>query len=259
MNTFDFSRSFVTFRVDTLKKLPQTASHKPPFTLNNARVQLECRCEITEKKTGRSEEFVLGHHGKTERVGVEKDIWLKPNAEYSHIFSLQNFNVLKTYDHIGVTVNRFSSEKAIQGDRYGGDPFDAYDDVKIDLCSCQGKVLEYNQQIVEAILNNVRMSARTTIEDECYLVVIDYPVKSINANERDNIYQTDTGPILLPDFSCEPGKWIDGLELAFSAFNSSDWIEFIVRTPTPVNGEISVYHYSNPVRFSSRNQIICLD
>ena len=34
MNTFDFHRSFFTFRIDTLVKQPLTVTHKPPFSLN---------------------------------------------------------------------------------------------------------------------------------------------------------------------------------------------------------------------------------
>ncbi len=38
MPTIDFSRSFLTFRIDTLKKPPQTVSQQPPYSLNNARI-----------------------------------------------------------------------------------------------------------------------------------------------------------------------------------------------------------------------------
>ena len=58
-------------------------------------------------------------------------------------------------------------------------------------------------------------------------------MKTINANERDWIYQTDTGPHLLPDLSrARPTICCGGMRLAFSAFNVPDWIEFIVRVPT---------------------------
>ena len=40
MNTFDFNRSFFTFRIDTLGKQPLTVTHKPPFNLNNARIPI---------------------------------------------------------------------------------------------------------------------------------------------------------------------------------------------------------------------------
>ena len=51
MNTFDFNRSFFTFRIDTLVKPPLAVTHKPPFSLNNARIPIECRCVVTEKAT----------------------------------------------------------------------------------------------------------------------------------------------------------------------------------------------------------------
>ena len=48
------------------------------------------------------------------------------------------------------------------------------------------------------------------------------------------------------------------MELAFVAFNTSSWVEFIVRVPTPLTDEISVHHYSESVRLDSLNQIIAL-
>jgi len=45
------------------------------------------------------------------------------------------------------------------------------------------------------------------------------------------------------------------MELAFEAFNSPDWVEFIVRVPTPVVDGINVHHYSKSVRMNSKNEI----
>ena len=50
MQVVDFSRSFSTFRIDTLQRPPVTVSHRPPFTLNNARIQIECVCLINDKQ-----------------------------------------------------------------------------------------------------------------------------------------------------------------------------------------------------------------
>ena len=58
METTDFARSFITFRIDTLKKPPLTVSHKPPFPLNNARIQVDCRLEVVEKPSGRRQLFL---------------------------------------------------------------------------------------------------------------------------------------------------------------------------------------------------------
>ena len=79
----DFSRSFLTFRLDFEKKAPATVSHRPPYSLNNARIQIECRCRLTDKRTGEMQTFVLGASCKTERVGVDHDIWTEPNADFA--------------------------------------------------------------------------------------------------------------------------------------------------------------------------------
>ena len=258
METIDFSRSFLTFRIDTLKKPPETVSHKPPFTLNNARIQIECHCEISDRRTGDAQAFVLGASCKTERVGVERDIWTEPNADFVPILSLDRFMNLKTFDRADKGVMFYPPSRGVQPERQTGSVAEAFDKIRIDLWRCQGEVLASAEQIVEAALENHPLVARTVIEDDRYVAVLDYPVKTINANERDNIYQTDTGPVLLPDLAREPEDLIAGLDLAFAAFNSPDWTEFIVRVPTPVAEEINVYHYSRPVRFDAKNQIIRL-
>ena len=256
MNTFDFNRSFFTFRIDTLVKQPLTVTHKPPFSLNNARIPIECRCVVTEKATDQAQSFVLGASCKTERVGVESDIWLEPNADFCPIFSDDRYLSLKTYSQVGTTMDLFPPGSGSQSDRQTGLIDDTYDSVKIDMTECDGTPLDSAQEIVEAVLANQNLVARTELENDRYHALIEHPVKTINANERDWIYQTDTGPVLFPDLSVEPGEMLTSLELAYSAFNCPDWIEFIVRRVTPTTSDVSVYHYSDAVRCDSRNQML---
>ena len=259
MNTFDFHRSFFTFRIDTLVKQPLTVTHKPPFSLNNARIPIECRCVVTEKATDQSQAFVLGASCKTERVGVEGDIWLEPNADFCPIFSDDRYLSLKTYSQVGTTMDLFPPGSGSQSDRQTGLIDDTYDSVKIDMTECEGTPLDSAQEIVEAVLANQNLVARTELENDRYHALIEHPVKTINANERDWIYQTDTGPVLFPDLSVEPDAMLTSLELAYSAFNCPDWIEFIVRRVTPTTSDVSVYHYSDAVRCDSRNQMLRID
>ena len=259
MNTFDFHRSFFTFRIDTLVKQPLTVTHKPPFSLNNARIPIECRCVVTEKATDQSQAFVLGASCKTERVGVEGDIWLEPNADFCPIFSDDRYLSLKTYSQVGTTMELFPPGSGSQSDRQTGLIDETYDSVKIDMTECEGTPLDSTQEIVEAVLANQNLVARTELENDRYHALIEHPVKTINANERDWIYQTDTGPVLFPDLSVEPDAMLTSLELAYSAFNCPDWIEFIVRRVTPTTSDVSVYHYSDAVRCDSRNQMLRID
>ncbi len=257
MKMIDFSRSFLTFRIDTAKKPPQTASHKPPYSLNNARIQIECRCGVTEKQTGRTQTFVLGASCKTERVGVDRDIWTEPNSDFAPIFSDDGFMHLKTYARAGVEVDSYPPGSGKQSDRQSGKIADMFDDVRIDIVEQDAAILSSPDEIVNATLANQRLVARTKIESERYTSILEYPVKTMNANERDMVYQTDTGPILLPNFDCEPDELLNRLELAFSAFNCPHWIEMIVRVPTELSAGVSVYHYSQSMRFDAINEILC--
>jgi hypothetical protein len=259
MQVVDFQRSFLTLRIDTEKKPPQSLSHKPPYSLNNARIQIECRCQVLDTQAGTSETFVLGANCKTEQVGVPRDVWLEPNADFVPIVSSRAFLFLKTYAQVGMDVARYPLGTGRQSDRQYGLVADALDSLRIDVVERPGEPLETPEAIVQAILGNRTLVARTEITSGRYRAVIDYPVRTINGNERDWIYQTDTGPLLLPDFDSRPDEVLQRMELAFSAFNGPDWIEMIVRVPTPVVEGVSVYHYTRTARFDARNQLFALD
>ncbi len=86
------------------------------------------------------------------------------------------------------------------------------------------------------------------LQTDRYDVEIEYPAKTINANERDIVYQTDTGPILWPDLDREPADLLEGLELAFTAANAPDWAQIIVRRRTEIADGVEVYHYADSIR-----------
>lgn len=257
MQTLDYSRSTLTFRIDTLIKPPITASHKPPFSLNNARIVLESTCWITDARTGRTHRFVHGASCKTEKVGVERDIWLRPNADFVPIASEEEILVFKTYAEQGESIPLWPEGSGTQNEIQRVPLADAYSDFTVDLAWVEGEVLPDAQAIVEAGLAGERLVARTTLTRDPYTAVIEYPVKTINLNERDWIYQTDTGPHLLPDLSRPADDLLGGMALAFSAFNVADWIECIVRVPTEIaGGAARVWHYSQPVRLDVRNEML---
>ena len=109
-----------------------------------------------------------------------------------------------------------------------------------------------------AVLANEILVARTAYQDERYRVLIEYPIKTVNANERDWVFQPDTGPILLPDLNRAPTDLLGGMELAYIAFNQADWAEVVVRLPTSVAPGVNVYHYSQAARIACVNEVISL-
>ena len=257
MQTPDFARSFLTFTIDMEKQTPITVSEKPPFSLNSARIQLEARCLITDLARGETTQYVLGAACKTEQVGVAKDIWMEPNADFIPILSDEDFLNLKSWDRNDKGVMRYPPELGPQPERQYGKVADAFDSVKIDLHLVEGEILTEAEEIVEATLGDDFLNGRIVFYAlERYEVSLDFPIKTMNASERDMIYQTDTGPIILPDFSTGFDHIMETFQLAYVAFNSPHWAEFILRVPTPVSDQISVNHYSRPVRLDTENSVI---
>ena len=244
----DFARSTMTFRIDIDKVPPRTLSHRPPYPMNNARVVLDCRCRITERTTGRVHTIVLGASCKTERVGATADLWLVPNGDFIPIFSDDEFMHIKTFARAGMGSRLESPGSGEQPDQLRVPIEGTFERVHLDLVEGEGERLDGAKEIVEATLANERLIGIHRIASDRYEAEIEYPVKTINANEREWVYQTDTGPILYPGLDCEPDELLSRLELAFTAANGPTWAEFIVRTRTPITDGVEVYHYSKAVR-----------
>ena len=122
--------------------------------------------------------------------------------------------------------------------------------------TCSAQQLESAQAIIQATLANEPLvgACRFCLHDR-YDIEIDFPIKTMNANEREWIYQVDTGPILFPDMSADCPNWINSFHLAYVAFNRADWAEFILQAPTPLNESLSVNHYSRIMTMTTQNTV----
>jgi hypothetical protein len=261
MQTIDFSRSFLTFRMDLLAQPLITLSNQPPTTLNNARIQLECRTRLTELSSGTHTDYVLGASCKTELVGAERDLWVQPNADFCPAASLDEFLIFKSWQKIGMNVPRYPASLGFQGERQSGLVSEAWAAFRIDVYETEGRVLTSTEQMIEATYANLPLVARTEYDDGDYLVCIEHPIKTFNVSEREMVFQTDTGPILVPDFSPERKveRLVERFDLAYAAFNAPDWVEFVVNVPTALSENISVNHYAKARRLDGvRNSVIVL-
>ena len=261
MKACDFSRSFLTFRIDLKEQQPTTLSHKSPTTLNNARISLECICNLENSKTGESFRYVLGASCKTERVGVPKDIWLKPVADFCVITSDEEFMILKSWQRNDMKVMRHPESLGAQPERQAGLTKEAWTSLKIKVSETEAAVLNSVDEIIDATFEGMPLVSRMEYDDSSYHVRIENPVKTFNVNEREKIYQTDTGPVLLPDFSRLSGesRLVEVFDLAFSAFNCPQWAEFVVNVPTAIAEGVSANTYSKTRRIENmKNTIVML-
>lgn len=261
MYTIDFHRSYLRWRLDREAMPPVTVSHRMPHSVNNVRINLECRCELAERKTGKSQVYVLGASCKSERVGVDRDIWLDPNSDYCLVMSADEYLILKSWAHTGIQIMRYPESLGPQPQRQAGANREAWAEYGIEVRSAPGRQLDSIEATIAAIRGDRPLVSRTEYDDGDYHVVIDHPVKTINYSERENIFQTDTGPILLPDLSAQRlrrgERLVECFDLAYSAFNAANWAEFVINVPTSVGQDIAVNHYSKPRRIERvQNQLI---
>lgn len=200
----------------------------------------------------------MGANCKTEDVGVERGIWMEPNADFRAVFSREKFLNLKSYDKANKGVMLYPPSLGPQPERQVGVLSEAFDAGWYNLHYREGQVLNTKDAIIETILAEVPIIGRTRIENERYAATIDYPINTVSANPREHIFQPDTGPVLFPDLTRAPADLIAGFDLAFIAYNAFDWAEFIVRVATPVGEGISVYHFSQAVSLPAKNEVIAL-
>lgn len=259
VDTVDFSRSYFRFRVDLAAQPAVTLSHKMPTTENNVRINLECRTTITDQRTGVRRAYALIASCKTERVGDDGPLWLIPNADFCLAYDGEEFLIFKQWQSCQTQVMRVPESLGPQPTRQAGKADEAWVNHSVEYAPTRGRVCADVADVIRAIRGANPLVSRTEYEDAGHHVVIEHPVKTINFSQREMVFQTDTGPILLPDFSRprELGMLVESLELAYSAFNAPTWAEFIVNVPTPVAPGVDVHHYSKPRRIENcRNSII---
>ena len=247
MQICDFQRSFLTFRIDATKQEAITHSHKAALTLNNARIALECRCIISAD--GEDTEYVLGASCKTERCYVSEDIWTDPNADFCPVVSNQDMLLIKRWDKTDKGVMLHPPSLGPQPERQVDAVARAWDRLDVRVEMTEGQPLSSVSDIIEATFEGRPLICQTRLTTpDGRDVLLEYPIKTINVNERDTVYQVDTGPLLFVDPVPDSEPDIAGLRLAYVAHNAPDWAEFLINVPTPLTEDLSVHHYSRVER-----------
>ena len=249
MKVLEFARSTILFRIDLDVLPPRTLSHKPPFAMNNARIQIDSVCRITERAGGRRHTFVLGGDCKTERVGAERgpvprsQRRLHPDLLRRRVHAHQDVRA-RRHAGAGVPARLGRAERPTHARRSPTRSSTPTWTSSSARASCWPTARRSSSRSWPTTSS----SASTGSSTDRYDVEIEYPAKTINANERDIVYQTDTGPILWPDLERDPADLLTGLELAFTAANAPDWAQIIVRRRTSIADGVEVYHYADSIR-----------
>jgi hypothetical protein len=237
METCDFSRSFVTFVTRE--------------RANNARIQVEARCAVSDTRSGGSEEYFLVASCKGEDTYGSGGLFLEPSYDFCGIFSAREFILIRA----GVP---YHPRDTVGANR------DLFDDVLFHIRMVEAEALVTNEAIVQATLANRVVNGRVEIADPAgrYRACLEFPIKTMNVNDMRNVYQVDTGPVLLPDFASSRERMVERFQLAFIAYNRPDEAYFVIQEPIAVDPQHPdgprVSHYSRIVPMATKNAVIAI-
>jgi hypothetical protein len=87
--------------------------------------------------------------------------------------------------------------------------------------------------------------------------VIEYPVNTISMSPARRLWQIDTGPVALPDLPNEAVAPIDGLRLAYAAFNAAtlNSTSFVIEMPTRIARGGVNFHYADRITVPAMNTL----
>lgn len=232
MQVLDYSRSFVTFVTKGRG--------------NNARLQVESQCAITAG--GRTANYLFFASCKSEHTFAPSGLFHEDNYDFCGIFSDEEYAIFRTksthhagWKEQGLWANRFEA-------------------VHQHLVRVEGRELSTPEAVVRASLENVPLVGRVEIEsaDRAASAVLEFPVKTMNANDIEMIYQVDTGPLPFPDFTSPAQRQIERLCPAYVAYNAPHFADFVFQQSLAVQGGIEVTHYGKLRSLPARTAVIAL-
>lgn len=230
MQVLDYSRSFVTFVTKGRG--------------NNARLQVESRCTLTW--AGRTATYLFFASCKSENTFAPRDLFHADNYDFCGIFSEEEYAIFRTKS----THHAGWKEQGLWADR-----FEAVHQHPVWV---EAHELATPAQMVQASLGNVPLVGRVEIGASGQTAVLEFPIKTMNANDIETVYQVDTGPLAFPDFALPAQRQIERLLPAYVAYNAPDFADFVVQQPLEVAGGVQVTHYGKLLSLPARTAVLAL-
>ncbi len=235
----DFERSFFTWTSHPFEPDPHYINAggmtQGAGSVRNVRVTYEAKCDITNTKTGETEELFLLSPCRSEYTIPKEEFFQLPSGEWRVLFS-------RTH-RISLT-RRPSTEDG----KAEASTLNLADARFTTRTHSNFAALTSAKEVIEATLANKPLNARTTYEDEAagYKWAIEYPARTMNLNVEEGLFQVDTGPIPLPDMSSYDGKRPMRAFLSFVAFSEFDSAEFILRREVEPSEEDKKWLFQSP-------------
>ena len=209
---------------------------------NRVRFWVESRTRIIDKETGKSEDYIQAASCKSEATFAKENLFVEDNYDFLPVFGPEYGIMFRRKAWLNTDYKSCMTAENM----WGG--------IKYHLVEAgQSEQIVTFEKICDATCEFTPIVAQTEIWNNTTKLhaVIEYPVKTMNTRAEDDMYQVDTGPIVLPDLSKRYERNVDAMSLAFVAFNAPDFSYFVLEEPTEIPKEgggekdmCKVYHYS---------------
>ena len=218
----DFDRSYFTWTSKPYEPHPYYVNDggmtQGPGSIRDVRIQYDALCTIRNTATNQVEELYLLQPCLGEYTIPQRDFFMMPSTEFRVIFS-------RTH---GIPIARRPSTEVEQVEprphKFAATRFTTrhYD---------RSTRLTSAKEVIDATLADKPLNARTVVRDNArgYVLTLEYPVRTMNVNVEEGLYQIDTGPLPLPDMKTWDGVRPARAFLSHVAFSRFDFAEFILR------------------------------
>ena len=237
MDPIDYSRSFSVGTAD----------------FNEVRLWIESRTRIIDEETGSNIEYRQAASCKSENTFADEELFMEDNYDFLPIFGPDQGVIFRRHSYLN---SDYRDEKPVD-EMWGGPQHHLAEPTSI-------TELKTDDDIFEATHEMHPLVAQTEIRNEQSRLraIIEYPVKTMNVNREISKYQIDTGPVAFPDLTNRYDTMVESLSLAFVAFNSREFADFVLEVPTPLpvaddidDKTSKVYHYSKRISLEADNRI----
>ena len=220
---------------------------------NAPRFWVESRCRLIDDTDGSFNDYYQCGSCKSEHTFAKRDLFMNPNYDFLPVFSEAHIAVFRRHAYRNDNYVEYRPAK----DYWGGPLFDLQ-------AASPVQVLDSNAAIFEATRKCLPIVTHTEIADANthQRAIIECPVKTMNIDEKADIYQVDTGIVLFPDLSKRYDRQIETFNLAYVAFNAPHFADFVIEKPTPIIEDgvtvTQVYHYSEIRSLEAKNTVFCI-
>ena len=212
---------------------------------NEVRFWVESRTRFIDEKNGRQEDYIQCGSCKSEHTFAAEGLFHADNYDFMPVFGPEWSVVFRRKARLEPGYKSCVTTQSL----WNGQQHYLVEGKDVQL-------LQDTASIRQATYEWTPIVTQTEVFDEGtgQRMIIECPVKTMNTNREDDIYQVDTGPVAYWDLSQPWERAVDGLSLAFVAFNAPHFADFVVEAPTAVGAE-QIYHYSALTSLPAENRV----